>query len=120
MQHFSVQDVTFQLERRFVGFRDLEQAGDVTGVLRSLKEMASQNLMLISTESLGQSVLTLSTANKLKRSERQTLSEHESSLSQSTVFGARPYLIYRIMMQYECLPLWIRYITYTWVQQNMF
>ena len=50
--------------------------------------------MLISTEALGQNILTLSTTNKLKRSERQTLSEHESSLSQSTVFGTRPYLIY--------------------------
>ena len=120
MQHFSVQDATFQLERSFVCLRDLEEAGDVTGVLRSFKEMASQNLMLISTKALGQNVLTLSTANKSKRSERQTLSEHESSLNQSTVFGARPYLIYHIMMQYECLPLWIRYITYTWVQQNMF
>ena len=94
--------------------------GTSRGCNRCFKEFEGDGFTKSYAESLGQSVLTLSTANKLKRSERQTLSEHESSLSQSTVFGARPYLIYRIMMQYECLPLWIRYITYTWVQQNMF
>ena len=113
MQHFSAQDATFLRERNFVVLRAGEQQEDVTGVLRNSKEKVSTNPTLISTEHLGQSVLTVSTVNKLKRSKKQTLLELERLLKPSMVFGTHAYSIYHTMIQYEFLPLWTHYITYT-------
>ena len=103
--------------KKLCGFKGWGTARGVTGVLRNSKEV-STSPMLISTEHLGQSVLTVSSVNKLKRS---TLLELKRLLKPSMAFGTHAYSIYHTMIQYECLPLWTRYITsYTCVQQSIF
>lgn len=91
VQHFSVSGVIFLQERKFVDLKDLERPEDVTDVLRSLKERGLTNHMRVLTGHLGQSVLIVNTESKLKRSERQTLLEHEKSLRLNTVFGTHVY-----------------------------